>query len=464
LALFDSIAIGTAQQIAKTAGPRAGVVAFRNLLATSSEETRARAVFGGIDCALDAGDEHAAFTFAEAWFPILQGTWERDVVRAAMKLDARGWERSAYLLVETEHRRKRGPYVAYAHARMCEARGDWVTALAAWESCAAAADAAGVRRLGAIAALEIARARARSPESRAAAFALAKSLDATSMPPRQKLQHARILLFSSSRFERAGALSALSDLAKAHPEIARDAVRAAAAHADAMGPRLTPLEADRVKAALGAWPEKDARALALARLSSIEREKGDPLGAEARLAADPALEVLVTKARAVLAGGFGPDPSYGAAGAVPHARAAGLALTAIAHAKRGTLAPSHLSDVTRALDGRAPAPPAAASLCVLALATSASALHEEAARLANAIVERRGTVSFGFVRLADALSSRGRDDVAEAALRVAESMGEEGASARLLSALLRQGRAAAHAGKRTEALRRLREARERARP
>jgi hypothetical protein len=468
VALFDSIAISTAQQIAKTAGPRAGVMAFKNLLSATSEETRARAALGGIDCALDAGDEHAAYTFAEAWFPINQGAWERDVVRAAQKLEARGWERCAFLLVETEHRRKRGPFIAYAHARLCEARRDWATALAAWESCAAAAESAGVRRLGAVARLELARVRARSPESRETALALVKSVDVSSLPDRQRVQHARILLFSSSRFERAGALSALADLARGTPEIARDAVRAAAAHADAMGARLTPLEADRVKAALAAWPEKDARALALSRLSSIEREKGDALGAETRLANDPALEVLVTKARAVLAGGFGPDPSYGGGGAVPQARAAALALTAIAHAKRGTLAPSHLADVTRALEARAPAPPAAASLCVLALsagiaASSPSAVHEEAARLASAIIERRGAVSFGFVRLADALASRGRDDVAESALRVAESMGEEGASARLLSALLRRGRAAAKAGKRSDALKRLREAASRSR-
>jgi tetratricopeptide (TPR) repeat protein len=339
------------------------VVAFRNLLSATSEETRARAVLGGIECAMDAGDEHAAYSFAEAWFPINQGAWERDVVRTALKLDARGWERVAFVLVETEHRRKRGPFIAYAHARLCEARGDYASAFAAWESCAAAAEGAGVKRLGTVARLEIARAHGRSPESRAAALALAKSVDSTSLPARQKMQHARILASSSSRFE-----------------------------------------------------------------------------------------------RAVLAGGFGPDPAYGAAGAaVPQARAAGLALVAIAHAKRGTLAPSHLSDVTRALEGRAPAPPAAASLCVLALSSNATALHEEAARLASAIVERRGSVSIGFVRLADALSSRGRDDVAESALRLAESMGEEGASARLVSALLRQGRAAAHAGKRTEALRRLRE-------
>jgi hypothetical protein len=462
VALLDSIATATAAQIAKTAGPRAGVIAFRNLLSASSEETRARAVLGGIECALDAADEHAAFTFAEQWLTITNGAWERDVVRVAKKVDARGWERVAFLLLETEHRRRNGPFVAYAHARLCDARGNRADAFAAWQSCAAAATGAGMHRLAAAATLEIARAHARTPEARATAVALAKSIDAAALPPRQKMQHARILLLSASRFERAGALSTLADVAKAAPELARAAIRATARHADSMGARLTPLEADRVKAALAAWPEKEPRALALARLASLEKEKSDPHGAEARLAADPGLEKLVTKARAVLAGGLGPDSSPGGGGAVPQGRAAAAALVGIAHAKRGALVPSHLADVTRALEGRAAAPPCAAALCLLALASEKSALHEEAARLANAVIERRGAAPGGFVRLADALSARGRDDVAEPALRIAEATGEEGAKDRLTSVLLRRGRAAAHAGKRTDALKWLREAESRA--
>ena len=260
MALLDAIAIGAAAQIRRTAGARAGIIAYKNLLQSATEETRAHAILGGIECAIDASDEHAAFTFAEQWVFVTQGSWERAVVSRLKLLGRKKYLRPAHVLAEIEHKRAPRPFIAYALARICEARDLDADAQIAWASCASFESAKDARAVVTRAALEIASLRARAPETQDAALVLARKIDASALRDLQKVHLACILLLSPSRFERASALSTLCDLARKDPAVRATAIRRAAAHADRLGSALTPLEADRVAAAIAIWPlEKKPR-------------------------------------------------------------------------------------------------------------------------------------------------------------------------------------------------------------
>ena len=463
--LLDSIALAAAEKIWRTAGPRAGMLAYRNLLAQESDNTRAQAILRGIDCAMEAGDEQAAFAFAESWGFVRTGDLADDVVVSAARLEARGFQRSCHLILMREHERRHDPRVAYALGRVCQRRGLPGDALAAFTSCV---DAMGKtrtfgesERLLAAASLEIARARIRDPMTAASALALGKSIDASLLAPKERVQHARLLLASQSRFERASALSSLAELARQIPALAAPAAHVAAAHADRMGHALTPLEADRVLAVLSALPAPAAVALARKRLESLRNDVGlrAARAEERRIVEDPELAPLVVKAKAILAGASGPDTAA-KADASAALRLTDLALAAIAEHGRGALRATRLREVLAlaAFDVR-PFPRGALTLAMLALGGEDRSLHPDAAALADRAITLGASSPRGLSLLAALLVSRDEELVAERALRLAAQREEPGADGLLVRLLCHRARRALARGDRATAASCLSEAR-----
>lgn len=465
--LLDQIALAAAEKIWRTAGPRAGMLAYRNLLTQDSDATRAQAILRGIDCAMEAGDEQSAFTFAESWGFVRTGDHAEDVVRSAARLESRGFSRTCHLLLQREHERRRDPRVAYAFARVCERRGLPGDARDAFTVCMETSAAAKTVQESAVllatATLEVARARARDPLTAASALELARGIDASLLAPPKKLQHARLLLAWKSRFERAGALSSLADVAKKTPALAVAAARVAAAHADRLGHALTPLESDRVAAVLSAIAEGDgARAAALARkrLDSLRNDVGlaAALAEERRIMEDPELAPLVQKAKAILAGGSGPALAEGAES--PALRLADASLAAVAEHRRGALRVPRMKELVAlaAADVR-PFPRAALSVAMLALGGEDGSLHPEAAALAARAVTLGASSPRGLVPLAALLIARGEEAVAEQTLRLAAQREEPSAREHLLRLLCHRAQHAYARGDRATALLRLGEAR-----
>ena len=184
---------------------------------------------------------------------------------------------------------------------------------------------------------------------------------------------------------------------------------------------------------------------------------------EAQYGEDPETRALLQKGRAVLAGALGPDLTSNMQ-STPNARATELALTALAHARRGAAQASHLAAVTRALDPKARTPRAVFTLALAALCSSNASLHAEGATLAKHALAHAVSSPRGLVALADALAARGRDDLAEHALHLAETAREDEATARLVVLNKRRARLEAAAGHSKKARALLIEARRRARP
>ena len=463
--LLDAIALGAAEKIWKTAGPRAGLIAYRNLLSQDADATRATAILRGMDCAMEAGDEQAAFSFAESWGFVLRGDHADDVVRSAARLSARGFLRTAHLLLSREHERRHAPLVAYVLGKVSAQRGLPGDALAAFEACVETGRAAGkklpaqVAALVAAATVEVARTRAREPETATLALELARKVDATLLLPRQRLELARLLLMSKSRFERAGAISQMVDVARLTPGLAPRAARYAAAHADRTGHSLTPLEADRVKAALACHPDASCAALAATRLESLRNAVGTAaaLAEERRIMVDPELAPLVVKAKAVLAGGSGPPA---ADTATPHVRLTCASLAAIAQLRRGALDTVTLGKVRdlASADVR-PFPRAALTLAWLALASKDRTLHPAASELCGRALSLHVATPRGLLPLAALLAERGQDELAQKALRLAVLRDEPNAGERLERLLVTRAKSALARGDRASAMSLLSEAR-----
>ncbi|WP_394822159.1 hypothetical protein [Pendulispora albinea] len=80
-----------------------------------------------------------------------------------------------------------------------------------------------------------------------------------------------VLLGSTSRFVRAGALASLTDLARREPAFCERAVILGAQHADARGQALSAVEAERLIALLRCWPDERQREELEARFDAQRR-------------------------------------------------------------------------------------------------------------------------------------------------------------------------------------------------
>jgi hypothetical protein len=277
-----------------------------------------------------------------------------------------------------------------------------------------------------------------------------------------------VRLRAASRFARAAALSALEELAAGSGPIARSAMRAAAIHADNMAHDLTWVEADRVAAAIGNWPEEQERDAALARLQARRQiaSEADPDAIIADAAGlEPGYQRHLERARATLAGyAFESDPP-------PTHRELVLAekcLRAISELRHEQWRVAELTtrDLLQELQRDATALPRVA--WVVARLTVSSEAKNVALTGLELIARLLQVAPFapldGFLPYAGAARKWRASHLTEALLRRAEKRGEPEARALLASELVRHARAAASGNERSTALSLLREAKSLAAP
>jgi hypothetical protein len=433
MSLAGTLALKTCEQVERSGGPRAGLVAYKALAQSSADaEVRAKALTGGIRCGLATKDAVAVGELVALWPTIDRGDWPvasmvRDLARAKMMP-------LALDLAEAEATRHRTAHSLYTYARALDVAED-VRAVEWLQKTALRAEKEGNQRIVVAARTRLVALLARSWETLGDALTEAAKLDPKSVTDPVEL--ARVLLLSGSRFTRASAIGILADAAKSDDvEIRLRARRLAARYADEAADAITPLEHDRLNAFL-----KDALGQMLA----------------------PDIE---TRARDILRGRY-EVPREEVLGAPKDPRA------------RRLFRHDEILDVVVAMRDRAPAR-AARSLRPLALAIeSGERLPREALTVAHAallegdreltdvairIIRRwlakpsYAAPAKGYLALADALADAGDPELALLARRAAAARKEPNAVASLATILTRVGWEAARGADRAHAIRLLREA------
>jgi hypothetical protein len=247
MSLAGTIALKTCEQVERSGGPRAGLVAYKALAQNSADaEVRAKALTGGIRCAVASRDAAAVEDLVALWPTIDRGDWPvaamvRDLARAKMLP-------LAVDLAEAEATRHRTAHSLYTYARALDVAED-VRAVEWFQKAAERAGKEGNQRIVVAARTRLVALLARSWETLDHALAEAAKLDPKAVT--DPIELARVLLLSGSRFTRASAIGILADAAKSDDvEVRLRARRLAARYADEAADAVTPLEHDRLNAFL----------------------------------------------------------------------------------------------------------------------------------------------------------------------------------------------------------------------
>lgn len=495
MSLAGDVAIGAAERVRRSLGPRAGLLSYRALAGNASDsETRGRAVLAGLACAIELDDEAAAEGLVGLYASVTTGLFEADVRRqvlAMLALSARsgasppglgaqaraagagrlgGWSLSATGLAALEAERFPRARAAYLHARCLEHTGD----SGAPEALRRAEERAA--REGASEIVQSARAlRAALLYERGdaeAASRVAAGLALRGLSAELALRLAPHGLGSASRFSRSAWLGELAErVAAGDPEVAERALALACAHADRLGLALTPMEEDRLLAAFGRLPDLARAARLSARLEhrralALAARAGDLDAAlralEAARPSDDRALALGRRAADVVRGRFEPRV------ALPEGDAAALALTACAALRDADLARAEaaLSRLPGALEAAPPGERAPAwEATALGLHCDAAPVQRAALAVVAALLQLAVPIpppprgGAGLARACLAAASDEGVELSLSLLRAASSAREVGAAEAYLEAARERGWRAAAAGDRDAALRWLREAR-----
>lgn len=444
---FDEWGIRAAEQLESSVGAWIALASFKRLFESKSP-IRERAVLGALRCALRLGDPTEIALATTAWSQADRAFCTEEPLRLALGELAQGRAQGAMSIADAEQERRPCAQGAYAAARIHDAASDGPHAaeevmfreaqqLALAEGDAAIGAAAAARRL------EILEAEAHHRVEipyRRSALAIAASVDLEGSSDSVRLVVARARLLSPGRFARAGALSTLGDLVPRGGGIGRAAAQAIARHIDAMGLRLTVIEAERALAGLQALREERARdeavrrARAVLALASAEPQaRADAARQAAR--GDVGAEELVVRARALSAGS--PMASHGRdrfSDPFVVLAALGLdALGAMATDKAGAARTALVAAAVRIGPGE-PVPAPLWSAVAAGLAARGE-LRGIAARLGELLVLRAaGEPPSGFLVLGEALAAAGCGDAAREALDLAARGREPGAKEALTRA------------------------------
>ncbi|MFO0743119.1 MAG: hypothetical protein U0270_45015 [Labilithrix sp.] len=433
MSVAGAIALRACEQASQSVGSRAGLVAYKALAQSSADvDTRAKALIGALRCAIALRDGAAVEDLLPFWVGIDRGDWPvttlvRELVRARMSVQA-------ISLAEAEAGRHRTAHSLYTCARAHDVARDG-RAVEWFRKTIRRAQKEGNTRIETAARARLVALLARSWETLDAALAEAAMLDPKTVA--DPIELARVLLFSGSRFTRAGAIGILADAAKSDDiEIRLRARRLAARYVDEAADSVTPLEQDRLSAflkdALGEKlaPDIEARAEDILR-GRYEVPREDVLGAPSDPRArrlfrhDELLDVVVAmRDRA---------PARAARSLRPLA----LAIESGERLPREALAVTHAA----LLDGD-------------------RELADVAIRIAKRWLARPSYAAppRGYLALAEALADANEPDLALLARRAAATRKEANAVASLATILTRVGWEAARSHDRAHAIRLLREA------
>lgn len=484
----SSVAIGLAERVERTGGPRAGLVAWRTLAnGSTNPEVRGKALIAALRCALALRDLDALSRLTSLWETVDRGVWDAPITslcKELMRLAAGdpgepALMRRATELARVEARRHRTARSLYLHARCLDIAGD-ASAASAFRDAIDRAEKEGAEDIARSSRVRRAAILSRSWVTLSEALEEARQVELARVTPAFRLVLARVLLMSPSRFMRATAIGALDEIVVGDDvALASRALRTVAQWVDDVGDALTLLELDRLIALFGR-----ERVVAMAprakevmrTLDRIIRAKDDELDAAledvarveplATMKDERTLADLHEHARDILRGRF--EVALNRSDAPP-----------ADPARRRAFRYDEILDVAVAIRDRAPAR-AARSLRMLVMAEDAGErlprevlgvahaalvyddpeLREVAARFFELRLSqaRPGAPPAGFLALADALAACGKEEAASLSRRAAAFTKEPGAAESLATSLARSGWEYARAGDRARAIEKLREA------
>lgn len=481
MSLAADVAIAAAERIERSAGANAGLAVFRRLAANAAGvELRARAILGGLRCAIAIRDLGALRDLTQLWHTVDTGAWD-GVFSLCKDLWRMGLGVCATDLAYAEAKRMRSARALYAYARCLDVAGDNRAGAAFGEAVAQAA-IEGAPGITTAARVRRAHWLSQAPETLPAAIEEAKLVEPSHVTAAERLVLARVLLRAPSRFVRAGALGVLDAIVtepSSSPSLVARAMRLAARHADESAGAMTPLEADRVLAIFGREPVVKSGAAARDAVRALQRlaKPGDLEVALAEAAAStPELAALHQRAREILVGRFeahhatalarAADPGGGAGSASPYA-AWGTMLDVVVAIRDGAF--PRATDAVRRLAERAERgdelPAQAWTILQVALGCEDAEVRGAAGRAVAAMLKTtRAAPPRGWLALATSLAACGMDDLATHPRRAAALAKEPGAREALALALTRSAWQLALSGERSRAAARLREAKALASP
>lgn len=475
----SSLAVAVAERVERTGGPRAGLVAWKTLAGNSADgEIRGKALLAALRCAVALREDGAIGELITLWGNVDRGVWDVSIAVLCKEMTRAGLLRRATELARAEAERHRTALSLYLHARCLDVAGDEAAA-SAFRSVVDRAVKEGAKDIALAARVRRATLLSRSWDTMSEALEEAAQVDIAAAPPESKLALARVLLFSPSRFVRAGAIGVLDDLASSSdPETASfraKALRLAATWADDVGSAMTPLESDRLIAMFGR--ERIAKVAPHAKevLRACEQitQAHDDAEVEARLeaaaSASPELAAQHTRAREILRGRYEPQRE-------------GERVPAD-ETKRRAFRQQEVLDVAVAIRDKAPARAARTLRLLAEAAEGGEHLPRELDAVAHLALEQRtepgdaelrdaavrffaarlsrasyGAPPRGYLALADSLATLDQEALSKKARRAAVTAKEPGAAESLGIALARQGWELARQGERARAIERLREA------
>ncbi len=425
MSIVDRLSVAAAEATMRNIGPRAGLRAFRMIVDRVSATERARAILGGLDCAIALGDRRGLDELIARWRVQSGGDHFAAVARRCLALRSVSMDHALRLAEVESARRPDDGRPLYLLGRLRGGQGR-----------------AALRR-----ALHLAE---RAPRQPALADAIRDRLtwlgdapegfDRGERADRTRLGKARADLRRGGRYARVAALDVLIELAGG--PLRREALALAAAHGSRA--ELTAIERDRLRTLFEAQLPAAERAAALGWLdarAALEASEAPPAGVV------PGASEATQAARAALE-----------RGAVTEDGPRGAALAVVAAMTEG---PAALTEAAQALAALAPAIPVAAEPYLAAAALAARADREAGRTLAERLLSLPAQARRGWLRLGKAL----RDPALRAAaFEKARAVGEKGADEALGLAQRDAAWKAFRAGDEAKAARAIAHARDTLRP
>jgi hypothetical protein len=473
MSVAGSVALAVAERVERTAGPRAGLVAWKALAQNSADAiVRGKALLAGLRCALVLRDVEALDVLTTQWETVSGGIWYDPITSLCTEMMRAKLSERAVALARAEASRHPTARALYCYARCLDIVRDQGAA-GAFSEAIARSEKEGSKEIALASRVRRSSILSESWLTLGEAIDEASRVDLAQVPPASRLAVARVLLRSPSRFTRAAALGTLDDLVvSADPALAQRALAVVARWVDGSLAPLTPLELDRLLALFAR--ERASKLAPRARevvraIDTISRAKDDAALVAALDEAgrvDPELVPLHARASDILGGRFEvPRESGGSPPSAPRERRAfrSAELLDVVVAMR-VRAPARAARALRSLvdaeRAGEPLPPQVFDVAHAALEYDNSELRDIAAAFIEARLRHasRGAPSRGFLALVETLAGLGLGDLANTARRAAVVAREPGASQSLGSFLAREGWDLAKRGEREKAIEKLREA------
>lgn len=276
MSFFDDVALRAAEELEARLGPFVALASYKRLLG-AAEPWSSQAALGALRCAVALDDDAELEPLLERWRGAAAGA--PSARGLAVELVRRGKPVLGARLAEADDARRPESRTAFVAAVAHAATAPPAAAFRRWDELVRRADLDGDTRVAALAAARAVRCAFLAAEldpdgelPRARLAELGESRALGGLAAEEQLWLARARLSSTSRYERAAALSTLEALAgSARKPISAIAIRLALRHVDGAGARIEAVELDRVGALLKHLPNAAQRAVLRSRLAARAR-------------------------------------------------------------------------------------------------------------------------------------------------------------------------------------------------